>query len=455
MSGSLPRAFGSYLLLARLGKGGAGSAYLSRRREDFGVESGPRIPLVVKCLHRQLREHGEFLKRFRHEAEVAVRVQSPHVVRVLDAGEVGSMPYIAMDYIRGWTVSRIHAGIIDGHSRFPIAMAIELTLQILQGLVALHEAVDAEGRPMHTVHRDLAPKNIMVGDDGRVRLIDLGLGKSSAQDWKTSTGAVMGSPGYMAPEQLKGDPVDQRTDLYAIGIVLHEMLVGRRYIEPGPPLDMLRQSMEQRYYAPSERRPEVSPELDAVISRAMARRLEDRFDDARAFISALSAVLPRRPGSTGVRQLTEEYLGHARRTRDVEVHRLLGLDEPHAPGQEMATRVFVRRPDAGEATQAMDWSEVVQPTENWSPQPTAATPSVASSPSYSLAMIQQQPGYGFLVAVALVMAFGTGMGLMLASNESVLSPAPIAPPSSSPRPSAMPRPSVQRAPAAVQTPEPS
>ncbi|MEO1335793.1 MAG: protein kinase, partial [Myxococcota bacterium] len=143
MSGTLPRAFGSYLLLARLGKGGAGSAYLSRHREEIYTQADQRTPIVVKCLHKQLRSHGEFIKRFRHEAEVAVRVKSPHVVRVLDAGEVGSLPYIAMDYIRGWTVSRVHASVIDGQSRLSIALAIELTLQILQGLVALHEATDA------------------------------------------------------------------------------------------------------------------------------------------------------------------------------------------------------------------------------------------------------------------------------------------------------------------------
>ncbi|MEL7370514.1 MAG: protein kinase [Myxococcota bacterium] len=445
MSGTLPRAFGSYLLLARLGKGGAGSAYLSRHREDIYTQADQRTPIVVKCLHKQLRSHGEFIKRFRHEAEVAVRVKSPHVVRVLDAGEVGSLPYIAMDYIRGWTVSRVHASVIDGQSRLSIALAIELTLQILQGLVALHEATDAEGQPLDTVHRDLAPKNIMVGDDGRVRLIDLGLGKSRVQDWKTSTGAVMGSPGYMAPEQLKGQPVDQRTDLYAIGIVLHEMLVGRRYIEPGPPLDMLRQAMEHRYEAPSRLREEVSPALDEVVAQAMAPRLDDRFPDARAFLAALNHVLPRRPGAASIRQLIEKYLGQARRTRDVEVLRLLGMPEPNAPAEEAVTRVFVRHPEAPEVTRAVDIEDAAQPTQNWAPLQTLATPSTSSPSSSSFssfAMIQQQPGYGFLVAIALVMAFGTGLGLMLASSSVQLSstPAPIVPPAD------MTRPSVQRAP---------
>ena len=233
MTASLPRAFGPYLLLARLGKGGAGSAYLARHRDEVHGAPVDARPLVVKILHPRLTERPEFIKRFRHEADVAVRVSSPHVVRVLDAGRVGEQPYIAMDYIRGWTLSRLNSRMAETDVRMALSLALELTLQSLQGLVALHEATDRAGRPLETVHRDLAPKNIMVGDDGRVRLIDLGLGKSRAQDWKTGTGTVMGSPGYMAPEQVTGDPVDQRTDLYAVGVVLHELLTGQRYVKPG------------------------------------------------------------------------------------------------------------------------------------------------------------------------------------------------------------------------------
>ena len=394
MSSSLPRAFGPYLLLARLGKGGSGAAYLARHRDELHGASVEAKPLVVKCLHPRLIQYRDFLKRFRHEADVAVRVSSPHVVRVLDAGRVGDQPYIAMDYVRGWTLSRVNARAAEADVRVAIPLAIELMLQVLQGLVALHESTDSAGLPMETVHRDMAPKNLMVGDDGRIRLIDLGLGKSRAQDWKTDTGTVMGSPGYMAPEQITGRLVDQRADLYAVGVVFHELLTGRRYIDPGPPVDMLRQAMKQRFTPPSRWRKEVPTALDEIVAVALSARPEDRHPTARAFIGSLQAELPKRPGSIGVQMLTENLLGTERRARDDELRRLLGQSDPSQPVPEVMTEIYVRHSEPS----------VVAHTQHLAPPESAPL----SSPPKRTWLWARMP----MLIAALLGGFGAGAGLV-------------------------------------------
>ncbi len=398
MTASLPRAFGPYLLLARLGKGGAGSAYLARHRDEVHGASVDGRPLVVKILHPRLTQRPEFIKRFRHEADVAVRVSSPHVVRVLDAGRVGEQPYIAMDYIRGWTLSRLNSRMAETDVRMALALALEMTLQTLQGLVALHEATDRAGRPLQTVHRDLAPKNLMVGDDGRVRLIDLGLGKSNAQDWKTGTGTVMGSPGYMAPEQVTGDPVDQRTDLYAVGVILHELLTGQRYVRPGPPLDMLRIAMSRKYAAPSTIRRDVPAAVDAIVARAMARPMADRFATARAFIDAVQAQLSGRPGAAGVERLVDELMSSDAQARDVELQRLLGQSPPDGPEPEVGTEIYVRHPQTEVQPASTHVQTRVGPTRSWTP---ALTPPRSRAPVVAAAALG-----GFVAGIAVMLVAG-------------------------------------------------
>ncbi len=422
---ALPRPFGPYLLLARLGKGGSGSAYVARVRDRAPTTTDGVRPIVVKILHRRLRKYDEFVKRFRHEAEMAVRVSSPHVVRVLDAGRVGQQPYIAMDYVRGWTLSRINARMAETDVLLAIPLALEVIAQVLQGLIALHEAIDAEGRPMSAIHRDLAPKNLIVGDDGRVRLIDLGLGKSRAQDWKTDTGAVMGSPGYMAPEQIAGRGVDQRTDLYAAGVVLHELLTGHRYVMPGRPVEMLRRAVSKRFEPPSARRRDVPPEIDTLVQQAMATRRERRFETARAFMAAVQDCLPKRPGSMALQRLVDELLGSAKHARDVELGRLMSLPDPDAPEPDVFTEVYVRHPERAVSPVRPGPNESalrtrLSATQSWTPDPSRASPSAA----VPMAGVPARSGFrGWWTAVvgaAVVLGFGTAVAtIMLADSARV------------------------------------
>jgi serine/threonine-protein kinase len=193
------------------------------------------------------------------------------------------------------------------------------------------------------VHRDVSPKNLMIGDDGVVRLIDLGLGKSKAQDWQTRDGRIMGAPGYMAPEQIRGEQADHRADLFSIGIVAHELITMRRYIEVSTDaVTMMKAALEKKFVPPSSLRSEVPRAIDEVLRRAVAEDRADRFDDADQLSAALEAVV--KPASeAAIAAFLSQVLRADRDQRRAEVEELLEISSPHELGLEK-TVVLAQRP---------------------------------------------------------------------------------------------------------------
>lgn len=333
-----PRPFGPYELLSCLGQGSSGEAHLARPGpRSEGVPS----PTVLKRLHARIEQNAEFVRRFRHEAAIAVQVESAHVARVWDAGRVEDRLYIALEYVPGWTLGRL-LGTAHRTGGFPLGVSLQLAEQLARGLADLHAATDARGQPLEFVHRDLAPKNIMVGDDGRLRIIDLGLGKSRAQDWRTRAGRVMGSPGYMPPEQIAGETVGQAADVYAAGVVIYELLSAKRYIPPGDPVSMLQEALRTPYRSLRGLRPEVPAQLDALLEAAMhpdpTCRLA-RGDLLRAGLEELR--FSRRPGQ--VSAWLQGELRDEQRARHEETRRLLSLPRARAEPEQLVTVLFAQR----------------------------------------------------------------------------------------------------------------
>lgn len=318
--------FGAYALLKSLGQGAMGDIHLAR---PYNVRRGIPTPIVIKRLHGELASNPDFVRRFKHEAEIAVSVDSPHVAKVYDVGAVGETLYITMEYVNGWPVSKfIEAVIASGHHA-NISAIVDLIAGGLRGLTALHEAKDVRtGQPLGVVHRDISPKNLMVGEDGAMRLIDLGLGKSNVQDWKTRTGVVMGSVGYMPPEQVTAEKIDHRADLYAMGAVLFELLALRHYIARGPIPVMLRRSVEPTFEPPSRFRPDVPRGLDEVLQKALELDPNQRFQSAAEFLTAIRAVVPERKSAGGMITLISELFATSLPERKGELSQLLRLPLP-------------------------------------------------------------------------------------------------------------------------------
>jgi serine/threonine-protein kinase len=332
--------FGPYQLLEKLGEGGMGSADLARP-----VVTAIGLPdlLVVKRLHPHLGASETQVKRFQHEAELAVHVDSPHVAKVYDAGISGTTLYIAMEYVAGSSGQDL---ITEMHSRarpIPIGVAVELACQVLTGLEAIHGAIDSGFRPLEAVHRDLSPKNYMIGIDGVVRIIDLGLGKSKARDWQTAQGRVMGTPGYMAPEQAQGLPADRRADLYAAGVILYELLTLTRYIPVGPVFGMLKATVERTFVPPSSIREDLPPAIDPILYAALDPDPAHRPASAKELQAALEAAHPR-AGAAALRSFAEALLGSAWDLRSAKVRDLISTPRLDlGPESVEATRVIARR----------------------------------------------------------------------------------------------------------------
>jgi serine/threonine protein kinase len=426
VSGVLPRPFGPYILLAPLGQGAAGAAYLAR---PMSAERAVPTPFVLKLLHKELAGQEEFVQRFIHEAEIAIAIQSPHVASVFDVGQVRDSLYIAMEYVPGWTLGRVMGRMRKQGCDAPIDVVHAMARDASRGLGALHDARDAQGQAFMAVHRDVSPKNLMVGEEGRTRVIDLGLMKSKAQSWQTTAGNIMGSPGYMAPEQIRGKPVDRRADLFALGVITHELLCNRRYIPNAEPMEMLKAGLRTPFTAPSEFRAGLSADVDRALQRAMTEDLGQRWSSALDFERALARCLPVPAAPEKVQDFLRTLLPEDFASRRQEVDRLVALA---APGDFEAepTVVFVQRPlHSPAATPGPVRPVAVQGTQHGAPMQ-----SIKWSQPFSTSRASSWP---FVGAVAIALGIGFGVGAWVTQPEATSPPAVrrVQPPS----PAATPR----------------
>ena len=223
------QVIGRYALFREIASGGMAAVHLARLMGPAGFS---RV-VAIKRLHPHLARDPEFLKMFVDEARLAARVQHPNVVPTLDIVAENGELFIVMEYVDGESLARLARLASESGQRIPVPIVAAVMLGALQGLHAAHEARDEDGRPLELVHRDISPQNVLVGVDGLPRVVDFGVAKAVGRSSQTSGGMLKGKLPYMSPEQLLLDPVDRRTDLYAVSIVLWEMLAGRRLFTGG------------------------------------------------------------------------------------------------------------------------------------------------------------------------------------------------------------------------------
>ncbi len=261
---------GRYRVLRRLGSGGMADVYLV---ED--QQLGRRVAL--KLLYRHFAEDVQFVERFRREASSAAGLQHQSIVGIFDRGEWDGTYYIAMEYIEGHTLKEI----IRERGPAPPEAAVDVVLQILRALRFAHQR--------GVVHRDIKPHNVLIDEDGRVKVTDFGIARAGASDM-TETGSIMGTAQYLSPEQAQGRPVDARSDLYSIGIVLYELLTGRVPFDAESAVSVALKQVSERPVPPRELDPTIPPALEGVVLRALEKDPAHRFADADEFIEALHAA---------------------------------------------------------------------------------------------------------------------------------------------------------------------
>lgn len=330
---SFPRPFGPYKLLGVLGQGVAAQVYAAEDHRGRTV--------ALKLLHEARTDDSEAIARFEHEAEIARAVNDPHVVRVLDAGILEGRRYLAMTYVPGWPLHRLFGALKKEGLDPAVEDRLALFAGAVRGVAALHGAVDPRtGAPVCILHRDLAPKNLLVGGDAVLRLIDFGIGRSVLNRMETRTNLLLGTPGYLSPEVVEGRAVDQRTDIYALGVVLFELLTLERFLPARGVEALLEATLTKRFVPPSRFNRSVNEGIDAVVERATARDPEHRFPTARSLLSALARVSPGRPDRVRMQEIIRLALGDPPSFSTTEVP-----VEPPPPEIEVGL-TLVQRPPA-------------------------------------------------------------------------------------------------------------
>jgi len=272
-------AFGPYRIVARIGRGGMAEVYLAQRTGPGGFARD----LVIKRILPHLAEDQEFVRMFVNEAAILARLTHSNVAQVYDFGRIDDSYYLAMEYVRGTSLDRLLA-VFSGNG-LPIPIALRIIADTARGLAYAHRATDPLGRPLGIVHSDISPSNILISFEGEVKLIDFGIARAGFQ--RSERGVLKGKVRYMSPEQCRGEPLDPRTDIYSLGIVLWETLTGRNLYDQDRPMDVITAVLEQPTPPPSGLRAEVPEALDRITLRALEKNPAARFPRAEEMAQAI------------------------------------------------------------------------------------------------------------------------------------------------------------------------
>jgi serine/threonine-protein kinase len=268
--------FDDYLLIGALGRGGMAEVHLA-------LQDGPRgfrKLVVIKRLLPHLADEPGVVQMFLDEARLAARLEHPHVVRTEKVGEAEGRHFIAMEYLDGEPVSRIMREVARQGARIPLPLAARIGADALDGLAYAHGARDYDGTALGVVHRDVSPQNLFVTYQGMTKLLDFGIAKAATQEGQTRTGFVKGKFGYLAPEQARGGEVDARADLFGMGVVLWEILAGKRLFKGRSDAETLEKNLFGEVPDLRELAPDVPDDLAEVVMAATAKRPADRPETA-------------------------------------------------------------------------------------------------------------------------------------------------------------------------------
>lgn len=260
-----------YEILNRIGGGGMATVFRAR-----DVRNGATV--AVKMMHPHLAENPQYIERFRREAQTTMALQSPHVVRIVDVGQEGVTHFLVMEYVAGITVHQL----VQERGALSVSQALDIAAQVA-------EALDAAQRH-GIVHRDIKPQNIMITADGIVKVMDFGIARSSDMSTMTQTGLFMGSPHYASPEQAQGQRLDIRSDIYALGITLYQMLTGIVPFNADTPWAIMQQHVTREPVPIRQLRMDIPPEVEAIVARALAKNSAERYQTPAEMVNAIRTV---------------------------------------------------------------------------------------------------------------------------------------------------------------------
>lgn len=316
-------AFGPYQLLKRLGTGGMAEVLLARRTMAEGVDK----LVALKLVFQEYARHPRLSELFLTEARLSATLQHPNVIQVFDVGSAAGRPFIAMEYVHGRNGADLLQRLRDRGRQPPVALAVSIAIELGKALEYLHGQRDLDGRPLHLVHRDVSPGNLLIGLHGEVKLVDMGVASASIASGNDLL--VVGKRAYMAPEQAAGGRPEPAWDIHGMGLVLHELLTLHRASEEPPG----KEGAPAGGLRPSHFNPQVTPELERLVQWATAPEPSGRAPSAKVLRQALERVrstLPPFDLEQTLRELFGEALDRSQRETETLIGIARGKDRPHA-----------------------------------------------------------------------------------------------------------------------------
>jgi serine/threonine-protein kinase len=334
------RTIGRYQVLGRLAIGGMAEILLARLTGPSGFER----PVVIKRILPHLASTAAFVDMFVDEARIVAGIRHPNVVQVQELGSEAGELYLVLEYLDGENLGSVARSLWAREQRLPPALAAHIVAEACAGLHAAHELSDADGMAQYLVHRDVSPQNLLLTYDGQVKVLDFGIAKAADRITRTEAGQLKGKFEYMSPEQCLSKPLDRRSDIFALGVVLYELCTARRLFKRQNELETLKAICEQPVPPPSRAVPEIPPALEAVVMRALARRREDRFDTAADMRRELLSVMrtlggDEAPEEALARTMSELFAERIEDKREMLRRCRSGSGPTHVPAAEVHTEV--------------------------------------------------------------------------------------------------------------------
>jgi eukaryotic-like serine/threonine-protein kinase len=382
------RRLDRYELIGELASGGMATVYLARLA---GVGGFQRF-VAIKRLHPHLASEEEFIEMFLDEARLAAGIHHPHVVPILEVGQTESGYYLVMEYIEGDTLARIVARALSGGEGVPRSILLRIMLDTLAGLHAAHELTDAHGQSVNLIHRDCSPQNVLVGVDGCSRITDFGVARASSRIATTRADRVKGKLAYMSPEQAQGDgDIDRRSDLFAMGVILWEVLAGRRLFKADTEAKTMRRIMIEPIPRLSTLVRDLHPALDEACARALDRDPDRRYQTAAEMADGLeraaraaAAASPSEVGVASPREVAgyvQAALGQDIAAQRESVRAWIAHSEPSLPAGSLrqikaghdVTMKMPLDPQGAPGSSTQSAPPTAPPTRNLTPAPLPRT----------------------------------------------------------------------------------
>ncbi|MBI2565541.1 MAG: protein kinase [Candidatus Schekmanbacteria bacterium] len=365
--------FGNYELISRIGAGGMAEVFKARLAREGGFE---RLVAIKRILPGN-SEDPEFIEQFRTEARISAQLMHQNIVQVYDFGCVDGAWYIAMEYIPGPSLHELMKKFAAQSRVLPLPVSLSILSEIASGLGYAHRALTPEGEPLRLVHRDVSSKNVLISFEGAVKLMDFGIAKATGRSYNTKSGIIKGKIAYLSPEQIRGQPLDGRSDLFSLGILAYEMFTGIQPFGGDSDYQILFKILSEAPESIRGRNTKVPDALDGVVMKLLAKNPEERYQQAEHFRRELAEIQRATADSPGAGDIPH-FMAYLRKNKIIEA-------PEDRPVESLSIPVATVTGD--QVKEASTGAPVAQPTGSTAVPPPAATPLSSETALGSLASL--------------------------------------------------------------------